>query len=110
MGGAGTHNRLHGGNYSFEDLQRIYNINSRPSNQRKPEEAFYKKSADEHGPSWAEKREFVHHITYNSTVSPACKKYLKELEFWPEKYQLRGFKYGLVGSGLVFFFFPVIRR
>ena len=36
--------------------------------------------------------------------------YLKECEHWVPKYQLRGLKYGLTTSLMVFFFMPVIRR
>jgi hypothetical protein len=38
------------------------------------------------------------------------KNYLRGCEEWIPKYQLRGFKYGLAGSTLTFFLFPVVRQ
>ena len=35
---------------------------------------------------------------------------MKDCEEWVPKYQIRGFKYGLVSSALVYTAFPVIRR
>ena len=52
----------------------------------------------------------VHWLIYNSNITPVSKNYLKECDEWIMKYQLRGFKYGLASSTLVFFTFPVIRR
>ena len=46
----------------------------------------------------------------DSNISPISKNYLKECEEWVPKYQIRGFKYGLLGSSVVYFFFPVIRK
>ena len=76
----------------------------------KPEKAYYTKNAQEAGPTWAEKREFVHWLINDSTISLASKNYLKDCDNWVPKYQLRGLKYGLVASTGTFFFFPVIRR
>ena len=76
----------------------------------RPEEAYYKKSGYEVAPSNYEKREFVHWLIYDSNISPASKNYLKECDEWILKYQLRGLKYGLASSTLVFLTFPVIRR
>ena len=96
--------------YSMEEMNRIMEIGERPDAYQKPDMPFYKKSAREFGPSWAEKRELVHWMINESTVSPATKKYLKECDHWVPKYQLRGFKYGLVTSAATFFLFPVVRK
>ena len=53
---------LFGGRYTVEEAQRIMNINARPYSTLKPVQAFYKKTAGEVGPTWAEKREFVHYL------------------------------------------------
>ena len=99
-----------GGKYSMSEINRIMEIGARPHTMMKPEQAFFRKGAGELGPSWAEKRELVHWMIHESNISPASKKYLRECDPWVQKYQLRGFKYGLVASGLTFFLFPVIRR
>ena len=64
----------------------------------------------ENGPSWAEKREFVHWLINDSTISASSKKYLQDNEYWLQKYQLRGLKYGLFTSTCTYLFFPVVRR
>jgi hypothetical protein len=46
----------------------------------------------------------------DSNISPASKVYLKEQEFWVPHYQLRGLKYGLTTSLMVYFFMPVVRK
>ena len=76
----------------------------------KPSEAYYKKGAQELAPSNKEKREFVHFLIHESNISAQSKQYLLENENWIPKYQLRGFKYGLLTSTLTFMFFPVVRR
>ena len=43
---------LFGGKYTVEEVQRIMNINSRPSALLKPYNPLFKKSATEHAPSW----------------------------------------------------------
>ena len=48
---------LFGGRYTVEEVQRIMEINSRPSVLKKPYNPFYKKSSTEIAPTWAEKRE-----------------------------------------------------
>ena len=101
---------LYGGRYSQDEIMRILEISARPDALRKPEEAFYKKSALENEPTWAEKRELVHWLINDSNISMASKKYLKECDEWVPKYQLRGLKYGLVTSSLTFLCFPVIRK
>ena len=64
---------LYGGRYSQEEIQRILQINARPTALVKPEEPFFKKSALEHGPSNAEKREFVHWLINDSNISQQSK-------------------------------------
>ena len=75
-----------GGKYSMEEVNRIMEMGSRPDNAVKPDTAYYKKNGIENGPSWAEKREFVHWLIYESNISPASKKYLKECDNWVPKY------------------------
>ena len=101
---------LYSGRYSKDEVQRILEINARPDSIKKPESPFYKKSSMENAPSWAEKREFVHWLINDSNISNASKKYLAENQFWLEKYQLRGLKYGIFSSTATYLFFPVIRR
>ena len=48
---------LFGGKYTADEIQRIMNINARPSGLLKPFNPHYKKTAMEHAPSWREKRE-----------------------------------------------------
>ena len=50
---------LHQGKYTMEDVNRILEINARPHHTRKYQNPFYKKSATEHGPTWAEKKEVL---------------------------------------------------
>ena len=69
-------NDLMGGRYSQQEIQRILQINARPTVLHKPEEAFYRKSATELEPTNAEKREFVHWLIYESNISNASKQYL----------------------------------
>ena len=76
----------------------------------KPVEAFYKKSMGEHGPTWREKRDLISYLVEESNISPISKNYLADCQDWVPKYQLRGFKYGLVSSTAVYLFFPVVRR
>jgi hypothetical protein len=48
---------LFGGKYTTEEIKRIFEINARPNALVKPMNAFYKKTINEHAPSWREKRE-----------------------------------------------------
>lgn len=96
--------------YTADEMERILEINNRPAMLVKPETAFYKKSGKENGPTWAEKRQFAHWLTYDSNISLSSKRYLRECEDWIERYQIRGFKYGATVSTAVFFFMPVVRR
>ena len=101
---------LYSGRYSKDEIQRILEINARPEALKKPDAPFYKKNALENAPSWKEKREFVHWLIHDSNISPISKRYLEENQYWLEKYQLRGLKYGLFASTATFLLFPVIRR
>ena len=101
---------LYGGRYSEDEITRILEINARPSVLRKPDEAFYKKSAMENEPTWAEKRELVHWLINDSNISMSSKNYLRDCDEWVPKYQMRGLKYGLVTSSMTFLFFPIIRK
>ena len=73
---------LHSGRYSKDEIARIMEINARPDMLKKPDEAFYKKSAMEVAPSWAEKREFVHWLINESNISLQSKNYLRENDYW----------------------------
>ena len=64
---------LYGGRYSSEEIQRILQINARPTALAKPEEPFFKKSATELEPTNAEKREFVHWLIHSSNISQQSK-------------------------------------
>ena len=66
-------------------------INMRPECIKKPSQPMYKKSNTEAGPSWAERREFVHWLINDSNVNNGAKKYLLKQDHWCQKYQLRGF-------------------
>ena len=101
---------LYGGRYSENEITRILEINARPSVLRKPDEAFYKKSAMENEPTWAEKRELVHWLINDSNISMSSKNYLRDCDEWVPKYQMRGLKYGLVTASATFLFFPIIRK
>ena len=48
---------LFGGKYTVEEVQRIMNINARPTSLLKPLNPLYKKTATEHAPTWQEKSE-----------------------------------------------------
>lgn len=67
---------LFSGKYSVDEVQRIMEINARPLSLMKPFRALYRKTATEHAPTWREKREFVHFLINDSTISPAAKVYL----------------------------------
>ena len=69
---------LFGGRYSKDEIDRILDINSRPYQLRKPDQAFYKKNGLEQKPSWAEKREFVDFLIHDSNISQSAKAYLQE--------------------------------
>ena len=77
---------LFGGKYTREEIKQILEINSRPQSIVKPLNPFYKKSAGEFGPSWQQRKEFVHWLINESTISAASKTYLQECEEWIPKY------------------------
>ncbi len=79
-------NDLFGGRYTVDEVQRILQINARPTPIVKPEEAYYRKSATELEPTNAEKREFVHFLIHESNISLSSKNYLRETETWIPKY------------------------
>ena len=53
---------------------------------RKPEEAFYRKSATELEPTYKDKRELVHWLIHDSNISLQSKEYLKECDTYVPKY------------------------
>ena len=57
---------LFGGKYTVEEVKELLDINARPPSIMKPMNPFYKKSAEEHGPSWAQKKEVT---LFHSLVS-----------------------------------------
>ena len=85
-------------------------MNMRSRGVMKPNNAFYQKSMTENAPTWQEKRDYLDFLINESQISPLSKTYLRESQEWVPRYQLRGFKYGLIGSSIVYFFFPVVRR
>ena len=98
-----------GGQYSVDQLAKVVAMNRRKDGTEKPNFAFYQKNMHEHGPTWEDRRELVNYLIHDSNITPASKTYLAECEDWIPRYQLRGFKYGLVSSAAVYFAMPVIR-
>ena len=64
------------GKYTKKEYDRIMDFGARRDEAMKPDMPFFKKNANEMGPSWAEKRELVHWLIHDSTISPASKTYL----------------------------------
>ena len=85
-------------------------MNRRQPGTKKPNSAFYQKSMGEIEPTWADRRELVTYLIHESNITPVSKNYLKDCEDWVPRYQVRGFKYGLVTSTFVYLCFPVIRK
>ena len=75
-----------------------------------PLKAYYKKVCTEAGPTWADRKAFVHDLATNSLISPAAKRKLRENEAIIPHFQFRGFKYGSAVALAVFFFMPVVRK
>ena len=96
--------------YTNEELEEYRNIGCKSGENKRPNRPFFKKSALEYGPTWRDKREFVHKIIYDINMEPAAKGMLKEHYDIISHFQFRGFKYGVITSAGVFFFMPVIRR
>ena len=94
----------------MEQVDKIQAMNRREVGTKKPNVAFYRKSMHEFGPTWSDRRELVEFLIHDSNITPAARVYLEESYAWVPKYQLRGFKYGLVTSAITFFTLPVIRR
>ena len=69
-------NELFSGRYTQDEVMRIMEINARSQVLLKPEQAYYTKNAQEAGPTWSEKREFVHWLINDSNISLASKRYL----------------------------------
>ena len=101
---------LTSGKYTVDELEKIALMNTRERGTKKPGNAFYQKSMGELAPSWRERRELVTYLIEESNISPISKNYLKDCEDWVPRYQLRGFKYGLLSSSLVYLAMPVVRR
>ena len=101
---------IHGGQYTVAQMEKINTMNSKNAGTLKPNQALYQKSMGELAPTCANRRELVQYLIEDSNISPISKNYLKECEDWVPRYQLRGFKYGLVTSAATFMFFPVVRR
>ena len=81
-----------GGNYSLDELEKIYAMNRREKGTLKPNKAFYRKSMGEVDPTWLQKRELVSYLINDSNISPISKNYLRECEDYIPHYQFRGFK------------------
>ena len=101
---------VHSGQYTVNQMDKINNFNSKTEGMQKPNQAMYQKSMGELAPTWSQRRALVTFLIEDSNISPISKNYLKECEDWVPRYQLRGFKYGLVTSAATFAFFPVVRR
>ena len=92
------------------ELTEYKNFGIFPSELKRPTRPFFKKSGMEYGPTWGERKEFVHKLIYDSRVDPATKVKLKENFELIAHFQFRGFKYGCATSAMVFFLLPVVRR
>lgn len=58
MAGAGIYaGDFKNGRYSQDEIDRIMDVNARPTYLMKPFKAFYKKTASEHAPTWRDRRE-----------------------------------------------------
>ena len=97
-------------NFTLDEFREYSNIGAKPIEIKRPNRPYFKKSAMEYGPTWREKREFVHDLIYKLNLDPSGKAALKEHYELISHYQIRGFKYGAVTSAAVFFLMPVVRR
>ena len=79
-------NDLFGNNYTIEQIEKLNRMNSRESGTLKPNEAFYRKSMGEVGPTWSDKRKLVTYLINDSNISASSKVYLQECEEWIPKY------------------------
>ena len=100
----------HTHDFTPQEKREWFLINDKPEDVRRETRAFYRKTGFEHGPTNAQKKEFVHRLINNSRISLEGKMRLEEnLEIIPH-FQFRGFKYGIVVSSAVFFLLPVVNR
>ena len=74
------------GTYSIEQLEELVNMNNKIHMGKSPNEAFYKKSMSENGPSWEEKRMLVNYLIDDGPISAMSKRYLSECEQWIPRY------------------------
>ena len=97
-------------NFTPEEFNEYYNISSVPQENRRERRPFFRKTGFEHGPTQAQKKEFVHRLINDSNINLEGKRRLQEhLDIIPH-FQFRGFKYGLILSTSTFFFLPVVNR
>ena len=71
---------------------------------------MYQKSMGELKPSYSQRRQLVDYLIEESAISPISKNYLRDAQNFVPHYAMRGFKYGLASSTIVFLFCPVVRR
>ena len=100
----------HTDSFTKEEYADYLMISGKDKELRREERPYFKKSGLEYGPTWHQKKEYVHRIINESTYPEEGRMRLKkELEAIPH-FQFRGFKYGLATSSAVFFLLPVVRR
>mmetsp|Transcript_6869 Transcript_6869/g.6018 ORF Transcript_6869/g.6018 Transcript_6869/m.6018 type:complete len:157 (-) Transcript_6869:35-505(-) len=97
-------------NFTPEELNELEGISGISQGNRFERRPFYRKTGFEHGPSWHDRKEYVHRLIYDSNIDLEGKRRLKENFNIVPHFQSRGFKYGLVVSSSVFFFLPVVKR
>ena len=96
--------------FSPEEMRDFNELNAKARASRRESKPYYRKSGFEHGPTWAQKKEFVHNLINEIDLDLEAKLRLQENMASISHFQFRGFKYGLVTSAAVFFCFPVIRK
>ncbi|CAI2383332.1 unnamed protein product [Moneuplotes crassus] len=97
-------------NYTPEELKEYYDIGAVDQGNTTERRPYYRKTGFEYGPTWAQKKEFVHRLMTHSNINLDGKRRLKENYGIIQHYQLRGAKYGAITSAAVFFFLPVVNR
>ena len=97
-------------NYTNEELRELEDISSIESGNRTSRRPYFRKTGFEFGPTWAQKKEFVHKLITDSNMNLEGKKRLRDNYDLIQHYQFRGFKYGLIASSAVFFLLPVVKR
>ena len=93
-----------------EEIKEYMSFGQTSSMSMRPEKPYYRKSGGEIGPTWRQKREFMHKMINDSLVPPAVKVKMQEAYDDIARFQFRGFKYGLATSAATFFLLPVVRR